>query len=195
MFAMSVLLKEPGFMRRALPVSVRTWHWMVDQGLAPQRAELLRGVIVEKMGKSIQHVMLSCGIFEFLQQSLGVGFWVRKEDPITTHDSEPEPEVSVVLGSRADYKHHPSTAKLAVEVSVTTLAEDREMADIYAEAGVEEYWIINARERSIEMYRDIQHGRYQFTESRGLGELAVCQSLPGVAVEVERLFADLPPLC
>ena len=191
---MSVLLKEPGFLKRALPVSVRTWHWMVDQGLAPQRAELLRGVIVEKLSKPIQHVMLSCQIFELLQQFLGAGFWIRKEDPITTHDSEPEPDVSVVLGSRAGYQQHPSTALLAVEVSVTTLAEDREMADIYAEAGVEEYWIINAQDRSIETYRDIRNGRYQLTESCGLGQVTVCQSLPGVAVDVDLLFADLPSL-
>jgi hypothetical protein len=39
--------------------------------------------------------------------------------------SDPEPDVSVVAGSRADYSDHPTTAVLVVEVSDTTLAFDR----------------------------------------------------------------------
>ena len=126
-----------------------------------------------------------------LQQFLGNAFWVRQEASITTHDSEPEPDISVVPGKDSDYKQHPTTAKLVVEVSVSTLAEDREMAFIYAEAGVEEYWIINATERSIEIHRQPQAGRYQETTTRAPGEACDCQSLPGVTVDVSQLFDGL----
>lgn len=50
-------------------------------------------------------------------------------------------------GREEDYETHPRTAALVVEVSVTTLAEDREMISLYAEAGVSEFWIVNARDR------------------------------------------------
>ena len=37
----------------------------------------------------------------------------------------------------------PATARLVVEVSVSSLLVDREMATVYAEADVAEYWIVN----------------------------------------------------
>ncbi len=179
-------------MERALPVSVGTWHWMIEQGVAPKRAELLRGVIIEKMPKSILHIQLVTRILRLLQDSLGTGFWVRPEAPLTTRDSEPEPDVSVVPGRDSDYREHPNTAKLVVEVSVSSLAENREMALIYAEAAVEEYWIINAADRSIEIHREPREGRFRTTETRCFDEVWICKSLPQVTVDVARLFADLP---
>jgi Uma2 family endonuclease len=189
---MALLLQEPGFLNRAMPISLRTWHWMIEQGLAPKRAELLRGVIVEKMSKSILHIQLANRMFLLLVEALASRFWVRQEAPITTQDSEPEPDVSVVAGRDADYAQHPTTAKLVVEVSVTTLAEDREMALIYAEAGVEEYWIVMATERCIEVHRSPLGGRYQETRTHSAGESFACRSLPGVTIDVAELFAGLP---
>jgi hypothetical protein len=52
------LLDNPGFRERALPLSVETWHWMIEHGVAPPRAELLRGLIVEKISKSPLHTKL-----------------------------------------------------------------------------------------------------------------------------------------
>jgi Uma2 family endonuclease len=91
-----------------------------------------------------------------------------------------------------DYEQHPTTAKLVVEISVTTLAEDREMAFIYAEAGVEEYWIVNAADRCIEVHRCPQEGRYQETTSHSVGQSFPCPSLPGLTMDVAELFAGLP---
>jgi Uma2 family endonuclease len=189
---MSSRLQEPGFQKRAVPISGKTWHWMIAQGMAPKRAELLRGEIIEKMSKSITHIKLASRIFALLQKVLPSGFWVRKEDPITTIDSEPEPDVSVVAGTEADYFEHPTTAPLVVEVSVSTLAEDREMATIYAEAGVKEFWIVNAAERCVEQYSQPNEGRYQKVSRIGVGAVLHCTSLPEAAVDVSALFANLP---
>ncbi len=186
------LLSKPEFQRRALPLSVQAWHGLVDAGLAPKRAELLRGVIVEKMPKSILHIKLAGRLWNLLQTLLTTGFWVRKEDPLTFGDSEPEPDVSVVRGAETDYRTHPSTAVLVVEVSISTLTEDREMAAIYAEAGVEEFWIVNGLSRCIEIYGDPRGGSYHAHRTVHLREVAVCGSLPGVAVNLDELFADLP---
>ena len=189
---MALLIKAPGFHQRALPLSVAAWHEMIAKGLAPRRAELIRGVIIEKMSKSMLHVQLASALFELLQTALGMTFWVRKEDALTLRDSEPEPDISIVSGRRLDYRtSHPTTAKLVVEVSVSTLADDREMAEIYAEAGVEEYWIINAADRCIEIRRRPSVAGYEITEMVASG-LVTCTSLPGVSVNIEELFANLP---
>jgi hypothetical protein len=110
-------------------------------GLAPVRGGVARygprwaGPIFEKLSKSILHTRISDA-----KDALRSSHWGRKEDPLTFTDSESEPDVSIVAGQRQNYSAHPSTAALVIEVSVSTLAEDRAMAGIYAEAGVPEYW-------------------------------------------------------
>jgi Uma2 family endonuclease len=187
------LLTKPAFQKRALPLSVAAWHEMIAKNMVPKRSELIRGVIVEKMPKSILHVKLVGRLLQLLQSWVGSTHWVRKEDPLTLMDSEPEPDVSVVSGREKDYAAHPVTALLTVEVSVSTLEEDREMALIYAEAGVAEFWIVNVRQQAIEVYREPTPAGYTKVESIPLEGTVDCGSLPGVTVAVRELFEGLVP--
>src|SRR5262249_53197486 len=85
------------------------------------------------------------------------GVWVRMQLPIDFGPySEPEPDVSVVAGSRKDYKAgHPTTALLIIEVSDSTLAFDRgRKASLYAMRGIADYWIINLVDVQLEVRRD-----------------------------------------
>ena len=187
---MTSQIKAPGFQKRALPLSVAAWHGMIRDGLAPNRAELIRGVIIEKMSKSILHSKVSDYLAKYFHAAVGDTHWVRKEDPLTFADSEPEPDVTVVAGKPGDYRNHPTTAALVVEVSVSTLAEDREMAEIYAEAGIAEYWIVNLPARCIEVHRQPGPAGYAVMESIGAGQSVQCAALP-VSVDVTALFAGL----
>lgn len=180
----------PGLQQRALPLSVAAWHGMIRDGLAPARAELIRGVIIEKMSKSILHTRLSVVLFGILNDKLRKTHWVRKEDPLTFADSEPEPDVSVIPGKWEDYPRHPTSAVLVIEVSVTTLAEDRGMADIYAGAGVEEFWIVNAPGQCIEVYRQPGSAGYAEKTTYRPGQSLTCASLP-VTVDVGALFCEV----
>ncbi|WP_184342742.1 Uma2 family endonuclease [Prosthecobacter vanneervenii] len=185
------ILSQPAFQQRALPLSVAAWHQMIDKGLAPERAELIRGVIIEKMSKSFLHTRLADALVELLRNAVGGLFWVRQEAPLTFKDSEPEPDISIVEGRRDDYQAHPVTARLVVEVSVSSLQVDREMASVYAEAEVAEYWIVNAAERCLEVYRDPVEGRYQSQQRVTEGEVLECGVLSGVSVKVAELFAGV----
>lgn len=189
MAEMISILQAPGFQHRAMPLSVAAWHGMVRDGLAPARAELIRGVIIEKVSKSILHTLVSDTLTELFKDALGATHWVRKEDPLTLQDSEPEPDISIVAGQRQDYRTHPSTAVLVIEVSVSTLADDREMAAIYAEAGVPEYWIVNVPGRCLEIHRSPGPAGYASVQ-REVKEKVQCAVLP-VTVDVAALFAGL----
>jgi Uma2 family endonuclease len=69
--------------------------------------------------------------------------------------SDPEPDVSVVAGKREDYRDHPTTALLIVEVSDTTLDYDQtQKVGLYARAGIADYWILNLVANQVEVYRD-----------------------------------------
>ena len=188
-FSVLTLLKDvPSLSDRALPLTVEAWHQMVSAGVAPERAELIRGVIIQKMSKSILHFKLTHLLVEFLRKALGDAFWVRQEAPLTLADSEPEPDLSVVDGRLEDYPDHPTTARLVVEVSVTTLAADRAMADLYAEAGVSEFWLVNAEERCLEMYWRPEDGIYQERGTARCGEVAVSKAIRNLSVDLLELF-------
>ncbi len=98
-------------------------------------------------------------------------------------DSEPELDIAVTRGRENDFvTSHPSTAELVVEVAVSSPTLDRENASLYAEAGVKEYWIVLGVERTIEVYRRPENGRYQEQRLFGCGETIECSSLPGVQI-------------
>ncbi len=162
---------------------------MIASGIAPERAELIRGVIIQKMSKSILHFKLTHLLAELFRTALGERFWVRQEAPLTLADSEPEPDISIVSGRLEDYRDHPATALLVVEVSVSTLAEDRAMAEIYAEAGVEEFWLVNAAQRRLEIHRTPVRGEYRERLLVEEGQTAQCLAIPGLQVDVADLFS------
>jgi len=92
-----------------------------------------------------------------LRAALPRGWIVRFQDPVALDDeSAPEPDLAVVRGSHADYRHaHPTRAVLIIEVAESSLALDRvQKGSLYARAGIADYWIVNLVNRVVEVYRD-----------------------------------------
>lgn len=80
---------------------------------------------------------------------------------------------------------------LVVEVlSPGTTRLDRTVKfDAYEQAGVAEYWIVNAKARFVEVY-GLQGGAYELLGEYGLGEQVVSRTLPELAIEVDSLFVE-----
>ncbi len=76
-----------------------------------------------------------------------------------------------------------------VEVAVSSLELDREIATLYAEAGVEEYWIILGHEKAVEVYRRAVDGIYQEKSTVTAEETLMCAAVPGLAIPVHEIFA------
>jgi Uma2 family endonuclease len=146
---MNALLEIPAIRKRAARLSVQDYHRLPELPV-----ELLRGTIIEKMSKSPLHAAVSDELRRLLSTQLRTGHFLRSEGPLTLADSEPEPDISIVKGESADFRHaHPATAELVIEVAVSSLEIDRVKALIYAEAGVKEYWIVCPQEKRVEVYR------------------------------------------
>jgi Uma2 family endonuclease len=188
---MLTILEEPTVRERALPISVDAYHCLIAADLVSEKAELIRGVIVEKMSKSPLHTFYSKRLYRLLQNVVPVGYSVQKEDPLTLGDSEPEPDLAVVLGGEEDYiHHHPNTALLIVEVAASNERLDREMASIYAEADVSEYWILLVQKQAIEIYHTPVNGVYQSCNVYGHGEEITSTAIPGWKLKVSEIFQD-----
>ncbi len=127
--------------------------------LTPEhRVELLEGLVVQKLNLNPPH-MLSLGLINReLTQLISSGWHTRIQGPITTSDSEPEPDLVVARGDLRDYgNRHPSPGEtgLVIEVADSSLSRDRgPKARLYARAGIATYWIVNLIDRQIEVRSD-----------------------------------------
>ena len=185
---MIAVLEDPAIRARVPKVSVEQYHRMYDIGAIPQNVELIRGALIEKMPKSPLHSTVVELVHEHIEVCLR-GYFIRQEQPLTLGDSEPEPEVAVIRGSRREFlSAHPTTAELIVEVSISSERLDRAKLEIYAEAGVRECWLLLAEERIIERHTDPQDGVY-WQVARATFPMALESTvLPGLILPPEGLF-------
>ncbi len=149
-------------------LTVEQYHAMLRTGIltATDSVELLRGLLVPKMPKNPAHRaatrLLQCA----LEKLTPAGWYVDSQEPITTADSEPEPDAVIVRGDTRQYlDRHPGPQDLAlvVEIADTTLERDRTTKKrLYAQARIAVYWIVNLNERQVEVY----------TVPSGTGDLA-----------------------
>jgi Uma2 family endonuclease len=155
------LLEKSATRAMVAKLSVAGYQRLYEQGLISGKNELIRGVIIEKMSKSPEHAFAIILLLEKFAKFFANGYCLRKEDPITLADSEPEPDIAVVSGNHAMYaKQHPTMARLIVEISKTTYDLDYDKQFIYAEANIPEYWLVNLEKSEVEVYRRPEAGRY-----------------------------------
>jgi Uma2 family endonuclease len=187
---MESILDAPSVRRATYRLSVANYHQLNEIGLLQHDVELLDGYLIKKMSKSPLHTFVCQWLVEALRRCIPAGYVVRQEQPLTTDSSEPEPDISLVRGSAADYRQqHPKTAELVIEVAVNTEEIDLGKAALYAEAAVTEYWLVEPRTRRITVFRSPGDRSYaQSTVYEGAQTLA-CAALPGFEVHLPSLFA------
>jgi Uma2 family endonuclease len=144
-----------------LPVrrfTVDEYHRMSEAGVLGEddRVELLEGWVVPKVPQSPLHAAAIGLVQERLGQALPAGFHIRVQSPLTTADSEPEPDLAVVSGGSARYRdHHPGPGEvlLVVEIADSSLERDRRIkAELYARAGFPVYWLLNLVNSTLELH-------------------------------------------
>jgi Uma2 family endonuclease len=163
-----------------------------------RRVELIEGVLFETAVIPPHAVAESLG-HEALRAVFGIGWQIRRASPIEVgRRSLPRPDLAVVAGSARDFlARHPTFPALVVEISDATLRKDRGLkAHLYAYAGIADYWIVNLRDRQLEVRRNpgpdpVRRGRFGYSEVTVVapdGSMAPLAA-PGSSVAV----ADLLP--
>lgn len=169
--------------------------------LADQRVELIGGQIVAMSPKGPRHEALA----ELTRIALASAFptartYVRKEAPLALGEwDEPEPDAAVVTGQPRDYlTTHPTAAQtlLVVEVADTTRGYDLgQKADIYAAAGITDYWVILPAEGEVIVCRNVApepasetKARYAERQAHRRGDSIVPLAADGQPVPVTALL-------
>lgn len=152
------LTLEPTSLKRW---TVRDYHQMSEIGLLDphERTELIAGQITLMAAKGTLHVTSLYLLINTMRDKLGNSVLIRTQDPIQLDDlSEPEPDLAIVRGTVLDYAdRHPrsSDVYLIVEVADRTLKYDCETKDqLYALAGILDYWVLDVKNRQLHIFRD-----------------------------------------
>lgn len=141
-------------------LSVAQYEAMVEKGILNRddRVELIRGLLVAKMTAQPPHAITIELVRDSLQALLPPGWHIRTQAPLKLADSYPEPDDCVVRGELRDYRRkHPVPADtgLVIEVADSTLAGDRSTKkEMYAEAKIPTYWIVNLVDNQLEIFTD-----------------------------------------
>lgn len=175
-------------------INLEQYHRMVDAGILDDcPVELLNGIIVEMAPEGTPHAHGSTTLGEYLREKLGSQVQIREGHPITIPDSnsEPEPDIAVVQRLGQEYRtHHPYPENIfwVIEYSNSSLDKDLGIkADIYAAAGIPEYWVNNLKKNVLIVFRDPVDGKYQSRQEFTTGAINPL-AFPDVAIDVARLL-------
>ncbi|MGD1716373.1 Uma2 family endonuclease [Dapis sp. BLCC M172] len=176
--------------------TVTEYHQMIAAGiLVDRRVELLNGEIVEMPSEGEFHAYTSDEAGEYLIYLLGERAKVRQGKPITLSqsDSEAEPDLAIVQRLGRNYReHHPYPENIfwLIEYSNSTLSKDLEVkSNIYAAAGIPEYWVINLQNWEVVVFRSPTNTGYNSQEILSQGVI-VPLAFSDLEVSVERLFGE-----
>lgn len=171
--------------------SLDEYHQLIDSGGLDEdmRVELIDGLIVEMSPKSPEHENVLAWLLERFARNLEWDkYQLRAVGALTLERSEPEPDL-MVIERDVPKPYHPSTATLVIEVSVSSLRRDLvRKHELYARAGVPEYWVVDVDHGRVVVHRGPREGAYEeVTEVRAGGSLT-SEVLPGVELSVDELF-------
>ncbi len=156
-----------------------------------ERLELVDGLIFELSPQSPPHAVAIRLARRALEPIFSEGFDVLVQMPLALDDdSEPEPDLAVVRGRdpRENLISHPTAAVLVIEVADSSLQRDPEKAVLYARVGILDYWILNLKERCLEVSREPKNGAYRSRSVLRTGDSVRPLARPEVPIAISDLL-------
>ncbi|MCG3129154.1 MAG: hypothetical protein CHACPFDD_04064 [Phycisphaerae bacterium] len=146
------------------------YHRMADAGI--ERVELLDGAVTLMSPLGPRHAAVVFALDRFFQSHVEALALCRVQSPICLDEhSEPQPDL-VLARPRADLyrNHHPTTPDvlLLIEVADATVEFDLgPKLELYARAGIQEYWVFDLVRRRLIVHRGPSGGRYGSAQELG----------------------------
>jgi Uma2 family endonuclease len=185
--------------------TIAEYHRLDDIGLLQQgdredRTELIRGEIAYMVAKGIRHTFCCRNLLDELSTLIRGRARLQCQDPILLPtDSEPEPDF-VILRDRSDHylTGHPTPEDilLVIEIADSSLNYDRDIKGaLYAEAGIEHYWLFNLIDNRLEAYsepyRDV-HGKGNYAQRKYvlLHQAIALPTFPELQIELNKILPN-----
>jgi Uma2 family endonuclease len=167
--------------------TLEDYHRIVETGvLSESNCELLRGSIIDMPPEGPEHAHRCETAARYLERSFGEGWWSRQGKPITLTDSEPQPDIAIVRELDYSTRHPtPEEVRLIVEYASTTQKKDTGLKrEIYAEAGIADYLVVDLKDAKVIHYSNPANGQYTTQQTISTGVLQLGQ----IQIDVQRLL-------
>ena len=177
-----------------LRFTVDEYYKLIDLGMLHdyEKAEIIDGELIRKMPIGDRHATVVDKLTRILVRNLPDEILVRVQNPIRLSDyNEPEPDFVLADLTKYDGNRHPrpSETLVVIEVSDSTLKYDRDTKlELYAEANIQEVWIVNLLKNIVEIHGDLNDGIYQTIKLFKLGEIAKSEIIRELEVEVNKIL-------
>jgi Uma2 family endonuclease len=172
---------------------VDDYHKMIETGLLDDRkVELINGAIIQMVPEGIAHAFCCRSTAKYLRTILGERAEISEAHPISLpNDSEPEPDIAVLKTPDTRYQsRHPAPDDIfwLVEIANTTLVNDLGVKrELYAQAGITEYWVMNLQTSELKVFRNFTANEYRTEISLNGGNISPL-AFPDLSIEISRLF-------
>lgn len=175
-------------MPRVHTFNITDMDLMIEAGLFDAvQVELRDGVIVDMSPPSPIHeelvdMLVKRFMSAFFQHGLFDAVRVRSQNTVNLGLPDWLPIPDVVILREADYSSHrpePQDVLLLIEVSKTTLATDLgRKLEVYAQAGIVEYWVADISASLWHIYHTPRAGQYLHKQQLPFGTALTPQSFP-----------------
>lgn len=182
-------------MRTLTQWSVADYQQMRALGLLDRRCcELISGEIWDMPPEGPVHRFLNDRGVQYLRHLMQGRAEVFEAHPITLATSEPQPDIAIVRLPDTRYlNRHPEPDDIywLIEVADTTLTFDlNTKRQVYAQAGILEYWVIDISGQELTVFRTLQKGDFVSRNTLKAGIINPI-AFPDVEIAVQQ-WLELP---
>lgn len=183
----------------ALRISFDEYMQMIADGafdaLRDRRIELIHGELREMTPPGPDH----SGAIDWIMEWSVLNpprdkVTVRIQNPIALPNFDSAPQPDIVWAKRREYRDRhplPEELLLVIEVADSSLDSDcGEKADLYAAAGIADYWVVSLQERTIHVFRSPGTGGFAERRIAKFGEELRPLAFPNVRLSVADLFSS-----
>jgi Uma2 family endonuclease len=195
------LESKAGISSRRHFVTLEEYDRMVEAGVFEPDSyiELIRGEIVDLPPPGPEHEASVARLHRLFNLLAGekVLIWPQGNSiGLPQSNSRPQPDITL-LRWRDDYyavqRPLPDDVLLLVEVSDSTLKFDRNnKLQLYASAGIKDYWVVNLVDNVVEVYSDTKSGKYGLARTLRRGEMVELPGGLGSEIAVNDILGNTP---
>ncbi len=153
--------------------------------------ELIDGRVVEMSPENKPHrVAISKATDVFIRALTDRPYFLQNQSTLPLDEwNVPEPDFAVLRGRPDDVLEGEPEVVLVVEVADTSLERDRSVKQaLYAKQEIPEYWILNLRSRTLEVYWEPGEDEYRQRRTWSEDEAATPQFEEAPSFEVKALL-------
>lgn len=175
--------------------TVDDYEKMIQTGILTisDKVELIEGEIIQMSPIGLKHAATVIRLTNLLPSLFGNNVLISVQNSVQLNEySQPEPDV-VLLRNRSDfYETKRPTSEdilLLIEVSDSSLKYDQEIKiPLYANSNVQEVWLINLNNDTVETYRYPQTSFYQQKQIFTKNNQASCLAFPQININFANFF-------